>query len=37
MIPLLAHSGHHLAYAFAIAGIAVLFGHDVLRRRRQRP
>jgi hypothetical protein len=35
---LLAHSGHYLSYGFAIAGIAVLFGYDaVRRRRRQRP
>lgn len=38
MSPVLAHSGHYLSYGFAIAGIAVVFGYDVVRRRRrQRP
>ena len=32
---LLGHSGHYASYGFAIAGIAVLFGHDVIRRRRR--
>jgi hypothetical protein len=34
MIAVLGHTGHHVTYGFAVAGIAALLAYDWLRRRR---